>query len=100
MMWRPAARANRQSAIIGDFMLHVAALVVNCLGNLRQIGPRNQDAGTAIYRDMEEKVAVMTGDSSRIGLATARAFACRKSRVAIASRRETAAKPYSNSLRQ
>ena len=37
--------------------------------------PRNQNAGTPIYPDMQGKVALVTGGSSGIGLATAGAFA-------------------------
>ena len=43
---------------------------------------------TPIYPDMRDKVALVTGGSSGIGLATARAFARQAARVVIASRDE------------
>lgn len=51
-----------------------------------------------IYPDMKDKVALVTGGSSGIGLATARAFARQGVRVIIASRGEPAAKTALKSL--
>jgi NAD(P)-dependent dehydrogenase (short-subunit alcohol dehydrogenase family) len=45
-----------------------------------------------IYQDMQGKVALVTGGSSGIGLATAAAFARQGAKVVIASRRESTAK--------
>src|SRR5262245_34284443 len=45
-----------------------------------------------IYPDMRDKVALVTGGSSGIGLGTARAFARQCARVVIASRDERTAK--------
>lgn len=53
---------------------------------------RSEDAGTPIYPDLQGKVALVTGGSSGIGLATANAFARQGTRVVIASRGEAAAK--------
>ena len=53
---------------------------------------RNLNAGTPIYPGMRGKVALATGGSSGIGLATASAFARQGARVMIASRGEAAAK--------
>jgi NAD(P)-dependent dehydrogenase (short-subunit alcohol dehydrogenase family) len=53
---------------------------------------RKQDAAPPIYPGMRNKVALVTGGSSGIGLATARAFARQGARVVIASRKESAAK--------
>jgi len=44
-----------------------------------------------VYADMKGKVALMTGGSSGIGLATAKAFARQGARVVIASRGKAAA---------
>jgi NAD(P)-dependent dehydrogenase (short-subunit alcohol dehydrogenase family) len=52
----------------------------------------DQDIGTPLYPDMKDKVAIVTGGTSGIGLATAKAFARQGTRVVIASRREAAAK--------
>jgi NAD(P)-dependent dehydrogenase (short-subunit alcohol dehydrogenase family) len=48
--------------------------------------------GMPLYPDMKDKVAVVTGGTSGIGLATAKAFAQQGTRVVISSRREAAAK--------
>jgi NAD(P)-dependent dehydrogenase (short-subunit alcohol dehydrogenase family) len=45
-----------------------------------------------IYQEMQGKVALVTGGSSGIGLATAGAFARQGAKVVIASRRESTAK--------
>lgn len=45
-----------------------------------------------LYPDMKDKVAIVTGGTSGIGLATAMAFARQGARVVIASRTETAAR--------
>jgi NAD(P)-dependent dehydrogenase (short-subunit alcohol dehydrogenase family) len=52
----------------------------------------NQNASMPTYPDMRGKVALVTGGSSGIGLATAAAFARQGVRVVIASRRESTAK--------
>ena len=52
--------------------------------------PRNRKASTPIYPDMQGKVALVTGGSSGIGLASACAFARQGAQVVIASRREAA----------
>ena len=54
--------------------------------------PRNRVGGIPIYPDMQGKVALVTGGSSGIGLATAGAFARQGVKVVIASRREATAK--------
>jgi NAD(P)-dependent dehydrogenase (short-subunit alcohol dehydrogenase family) len=59
---------------------------------------RGTDAGTPIYPDMQGKVALVTGGSSGIGLATASAFARQGTRVVIASRGEAAGKAALKSL--
>jgi NAD(P)-dependent dehydrogenase (short-subunit alcohol dehydrogenase family) len=46
----------------------------------------------SVYQDMQGKVALVTGGSSGIGLATASAFACQEAKVVIASRGEASAK--------
>ncbi len=53
---------------------------------------RSGNAGTPTYPDMRHKVALVTGGTSGIGLATAGAFARQGARVVIASRGESAAK--------
>jgi NAD(P)-dependent dehydrogenase (short-subunit alcohol dehydrogenase family) len=53
---------------------------------------RKPDAAPPIYPGMRNKVALVTGGSSGIGLATARAFARQGARVVIASRKESSAK--------
>jgi NAD(P)-dependent dehydrogenase (short-subunit alcohol dehydrogenase family) len=53
---------------------------------------RKQHGVAPVYPGMRDKVALVTGGSSGIGLATARAFARQGARVVIASRREGAAK--------
>ena len=58
---------------------------------------RDRNAGTPTYPDLQGKVALVTGGSSGIGFATARAFAHQGAHVVIASRRETTAK---NALKQ
>jgi NAD(P)-dependent dehydrogenase (short-subunit alcohol dehydrogenase family) len=59
---------------------------------------RGPDASTPIYPDMQGKVALVTGGSSGIGLATAGAFARQGTRVVIASRGEAAARAALKSL--
>ena len=54
--------------------------------------PRDRVGGIPIYPDMQGKVALVTGGSSGIGLATAGAFARQGVKVVIASRREATAK--------
>ena len=54
--------------------------------------PHTLSVGGPIYPDMRDKVALVTGGSSGIGLATARAFARQFARVVIASRDERFAK--------
>src|SRR5215467_8779638 len=53
---------------------------------------RDSNTSEPVYADMKDKVAIVTGGSSGIGLATAKAFARQGTRVVIASRREAAAK--------
>lgn len=53
---------------------------------------RASPTSAPIYPDIRDKVALVTGGSSGIGLATARAFAIQRARVVIASRDENAAK--------
>ncbi len=53
---------------------------------------QSSDIGLPLYPDMKDKVAVITGGTSGIGLATAEAFARQGAHVVIASRKETAAK--------
>jgi NAD(P)-dependent dehydrogenase (short-subunit alcohol dehydrogenase family) len=48
----------------------------------------DQDIDASFYPDMKDKVAIVTGGTSGIGLATARAFARQGTRVVIASRKE------------
>jgi NAD(P)-dependent dehydrogenase (short-subunit alcohol dehydrogenase family) len=52
----------------------------------------DQDIDAPVYPDMKDKVAIVTGGTSGIGLATARAFARQGTRVVIASRKESAAR--------
>jgi hypothetical protein len=54
--------------------------------------PHTAPAIGPIYPDMRDKFALVTGGSSGIGLATARAFARQNARVVIASRDERTAK--------
>jgi NAD(P)-dependent dehydrogenase (short-subunit alcohol dehydrogenase family) len=56
------------------------------------------EAAVPIYPDMKNRVALVTGGSSGIGLATARAFARQGARVMIASRNEGRAQPALKSL--
>jgi NAD(P)-dependent dehydrogenase (short-subunit alcohol dehydrogenase family) len=53
---------------------------------------QHPDIDMPLYPDMKDKVAIVTGGSSGIGLATAKAFAHQGTRVVIASRKEGAAK--------
>jgi len=55
-------------------------------------GSADTDASEPIYPGLRGKVALVTGGSSGIGLATARAFARQGARVVIASRKEGRAK--------
>src|SRR5262245_58896994 len=61
-------------------------------GNWRKKKPHTLSVDGPIYPDMRDKVALVTGGSSGIGLATARAFARQFARVVIASRDERFAK--------
>ena len=56
------------------------------------------DAAMPVYPDMRGKVALVTGGSSGIGLATARAFARQGARVVIASRNERRGKEAAKTL--
>ena len=53
---------------------------------------RDREASLPLYPDMKDKVALVTGGTSGIGLATAKAFMRQGVKVVIASRREAAAK--------
>jgi NAD(P)-dependent dehydrogenase (short-subunit alcohol dehydrogenase family) len=59
---------------------------------------RPADAAMPVYPDMRDKVALVTGGSSGIGLATARAFARQGARVTIASRNERRGKEAAKAL--
>jgi NAD(P)-dependent dehydrogenase (short-subunit alcohol dehydrogenase family) len=54
--------------------------------------PKDPDPRMPIYPDLQNKVVLVTGGSSGIGLACARAFARQGARVVIASRKEGRAK--------
>lgn len=60
--------------------------------------PSATNFGRPVYPDMQGKVALVTGGSSGIGLATAQAFAQQGTRVVIASRGEAAGKAAIKSL--
>src|SRR5262245_22833743 len=53
---------------------------------------KRPEPGIATYPEMRDRVALVTGGTSGIGLATARAFAHQGTRVVIASRGEVGAK--------
>jgi NAD(P)-dependent dehydrogenase (short-subunit alcohol dehydrogenase family) len=53
---------------------------------------KRPEPGIAIYAEMRDRVALVTGGSSGIGLATARAFARQGTRVVVASRAEAGAR--------
>jgi len=58
----------------------------------------DSDRNQPSYPEMKDKVALVTGGTSGIGFATAKAFARQGTRVVIASRREAAAKSALKSL--
>src|SRR5882762_201307 len=57
-----------------------------------QAKSRDPDINMPLYPDLKDKVAIVTGGSSGIGLATAKAFARQGTQVVIARRKEAAAK--------
>jgi NAD(P)-dependent dehydrogenase (short-subunit alcohol dehydrogenase family) len=59
---------------------------------LVKANPKSPSASLPIYPDLKNKAALVTGGSSGIGLACARAFARQGARVVIASRNEGRAK--------